>query len=77
MANITVPWRYQTTVEQVIFDFFERQPREQSVDSSTSILMSDGRYKFIEVPDSVLPRLRERGVPFAIDSLISVRSSKN
>jgi len=68
MANITVPSRHQLTVEQTIRDWVERQPPEQSIDAATQIVMTDGRYKFFDVPDDVLPRLRENGVPFAVDT---------
>jgi hypothetical protein len=68
MANITVPSRHLPIVEQAIREWFEQQPRDLVTDGAISRQMADGRYRFFGVPDTVLPHLRERGVPFVVDS---------
>ena len=71
MANITVPARHHQAVQQVIQEWHERQPRSSNAPVTLGPHQAtptvDGRLRFLDVPDDVLPWLRARGIPFAVD----------
>lgn len=70
MANITVPARHLHAVQQVIQEWQERQPLAETtkVGPHQPVEAADGRLQFLAIPDDVLPWLRARGIPFAVDS---------
>jgi hypothetical protein len=72
MANITVPSRHEHAVQQVIQEWHERQPRSGetplTIGPHQAVPTADGRLQFLAVPDDVLPWLRARGIPFAVDA---------
>ena len=72
MANITVPTRHHQTVQQAIQEWNERQPKcddaSVTLGPHQAVATQDGRLRFLAVPDEVLPWLRARGIPFAVDS---------
>jgi hypothetical protein len=72
MANITVPARHEQAVQQVIQEWHARQPKSAEAPVTLGphqpMETADGRLRFHAVPDDVLPWLRARGIPFAVDS---------
>jgi hypothetical protein len=72
MANVTIPARHEQTVQQIIQEWYERQPKSDgtpvTLGPHQAVATVDGRLQFLAVPNDVLSWLRARCIPFAVDS---------